>query len=157
GIYRGPAPGRPERPSTRAQASVSLAAREAQRTDAFVQVGALHAEGARRARHIPSSLFERSQDMLALGRFARLLHARSRAIVAGAHTQLERYRGGGQHVLMREDCHPLHSIAQFTRIARPFAGFERIPHFGMKALPAETIARAEIVEEILRHGTDILR
>ena len=59
-----------------------------------MQVGALHPQRPRRARNIPARFFERPQHMLALGRFARFLHARPRAVVALRQPQFKRNRRG---------------------------------------------------------------
>src|SRR5438105_4882587 len=94
--------------------------------------------------------------MLPLGRFAGLLDARSRSRFL-LQFELERYRAGVQRIAMRQDRHPLHHIPQLARIARPLVLLERLPDFGLEALPAEAIADAEVVEEVLGHGADVLQ
>ena len=62
--------------------SLRLLAADTERPHALMQVRPLHPERPRRARDIPVRLIERSQNVIALGRFARFLHRRFRPVLA---------------------------------------------------------------------------
>ena len=93
--------------------------------------------------------------MLTFGRFAGFLHRRACSAVL-LQLQLQRNRGRSNLLSLRQNRHPLHNIAEFPRIAWPRIAFEQRPNFGVKPTLAKTVARAEFVEKILSHGSNVL-
>ena len=98
-----------------------------QRPNPLMQVRPLHPQRPRRARDVPVRFLQRPQNVLALGRFARLLNGRLRPRLA-LHPHLHRNRVARQPLAGGQDRHALDHVAQLARIARPAVALQHREH-----------------------------
>src|SRR5438552_9518250 len=94
--------------------------------------------------------------MLALGRLARVLKIGTRSGVLG-QADLDRHRVGSEAIARGENRHALDDVAQFARVSGPEIFLKYLVSFFFYLLGMKVVAGAEIFQEIVRHGGDVVR